>query len=159
MGLETAHPVPVFYNDPFNPMLFDKNTKAVTITFEQEDLVRKVLLLSSSDSRFAQKAADALRIILLGGAASGPAPVPTLTGLQPPQRQAGTSGNLKVIGTNFNQTSIVFVNGNQIVTLFTSATELTCTINLAGVSTGTQLPVVVQNSDGLVSNTLIFNVT
>jgi len=54
--------------DPFRPEL--QASVALNVSSEQRALVRQVLALCASDSRFAQKGAEAIEFILT----SGPAP-------------------------------------------------------------------------------------
>lgn len=160
MEVGTPQELPSFYNDPFNPLLFDVNTQAVTITVEQENLVRQVLLLSSSDTRFAQKAADALRVILLGGATGAPVIPPNISSLEPSTKPVGSpTFKLKTKGTGFKATDVIHVNGNAVTTLYVSATELNTDVSLVSVTQPTTIPVTVRTAEGVLSNTVILTVT
>lgn len=145
--------IPAFHNDPFSPVLYASTP--VEITREQEDAIRTVLLLSSSDTRFAQKAADSLRLILGGGLTAA-----RITSLEPASKPINSpSFKLKCKGTDFVAGSIIYVNGNPMPTTFTSATEVSTDVSLVGIITPTQYPVNVKLPNGVVTNTMMFTVT
>lgn len=146
-----------FRNEPFAPILFASTP--VEISREQEDAIRQVLLLASSDTRFAQKAADALRIILLGGSVPG-IQVPVIISVEPPSKVQGSpSFKLKTKGTGFVQGYTIYVNGNPMPTTFVSETELNTDISLVGITGPKTYPVNVRTISGILSNTVNFTVT
>lgn len=148
--------IPPFVMNRLAPVTFE--SVPVMISSEQERLIRSVLLLTSSDTDFAQKAADALRIILLGGVNSGI--VPVITSLVPNQKGMGSQSFLfRVLGTGFDPTCVIYVNGNPAPTTFVSTTEVRTNLNLQNVTAPAVYPVVVRTNAGIVSNSLPFNVT
>lgn len=158
VDISVARVIPPFRNDPLNPLLLDPSSRAVEISIEQERLIRDVLLLASSDTRFAQKAADALRVIL--GLNGGTVPVvgPVISSLEPTSKPINSpSFKLKTKGTGFGAGSVIYVNGNAMPTTVTSATELSTDVTTSGIAT--TYPVNVRAVNGLVSNTVIFTVT
>lgn len=52
--------------DPFYPVLKTEVTPH-ELTAEQDDLVQKILSTACSDSKFAKKAYDAIKLLLAGG--------------------------------------------------------------------------------------------
>lgn len=143
--------------DPFTPVLRNAVTPFAG-TEEQEKLIDSVLQLSSSDSRFAQKASTAIKLILVGGVVSGMPPV--ITSLEPNTKAAGSpTFKLKVKGIQFDATCKIYVNDVLRTTTFTSATEVSTDISLVGVTGANVYPVVVVNGTGATSNTLTFTVT
>lgn len=147
-------PLPPFHRDPFNPVLFAEVTPHVS-TEEQDRLLTEILLLSSSDSRFAQKALAAIKLVLAGGAINAPPPV--VTSLEPATGAVGAT-NLKVKckGTGFDPTCVIHINGNAMPTTFVSATEVNTNVNLTTAGT---FQVVVRNGAGVLSNSMTFIVT
>lgn len=143
--------------DPFVPVLRNSVTPFVS-TEEQDVLISNVLALSSSDSRFAQKAIAAIRLILAGGSLS-PIP-PTITSLEPNTKPAGSAMfKLKCKGSGFDATCVIYVNDVVRTTTFTSSVEVSTDISLVGVVGANVYPVVVRNGAGVTSNTMTFTVT
>lgn len=144
--------------DPFMPTLRNSVDPYVS-TEEQDRLISDVLNLSSSDSRFAQKAGAAIRLILAGGSLS-PIP-PNITSLSPSTGVAGSTPpplKLRVLGSGFDATCRIFVNDLQANTTFVSPGELFTNILLP--TTGANVwPVVVRNGAGVMSNTVTFTIT
>ena len=156
MELDTLTPqvIPPVVIDPFNPVLFD--SPSVEMTKEQEDAVRSVLLLISSDTNFAQRGASALRAILLAGTTT----LPFINSINPPNRKVGSpSFKLTVLGSGFVVGSTILIDGNPVTTLFVSPTEVNTTISLAGVTVPKSYAINVKTPIGLVSNTVAFNAT
>jgi hypothetical protein len=138
--------------DPFTPSLRAPFTPYV-LTDEQERLVIEVLGLTSSDSRFAQKALIAIRLILSGGSI-------LITSLEPTSGLTGTVNvKVKCKGSGFDSTCIIYINGVAQTTTFTSPIEVSCDVNLVGVPVGTIRQFTVRNSKGEVSNSMPFTVT
>ena len=156
MEISQGRPMPVYHNDPHNPVLRDPETKIATITVEQEGLIRQVLLLASSDTRFAQKAAEAIRAIMTTGSTN----LPVITSIEPASKPIGsTQFKLKTKGTGFSQLDTIYVNGNAVPTLYVSATELNTDVSLASVSEPASYPVAVMSGSGVVSNSMLFQAT
>ena len=156
-GLDPPKAFPGFHNDPLGPVLFASTP--VTISSEQEGAVRQVLLLSSSDTRFAQKAADALRIILLGGINGGV--VPEITSLNPDTGVANAPPpplKLRVMGTGFDAGTKILVNGALVNTTYVSNSEVFSNISMNGAIPGVK-QVSVQSGFGVISNSMEFTVT
>ena len=151
---EKTVPLPPYHIDPFSPVMFA--SPSLVPTKEQEDAVRQVLLLTSSDSRFAQKAADSLRLILLGTPTEPPV-IPVLNSVEPNSGTVGQS-NLKVKckGTGFNTGSVIHVNGNPMVTQFVSVTEISTNLNLTNPGV---FEFVVRSDAGVLSAPKPFTVT
>lgn len=140
--------------DPFAPVLYA--SEPLVISAEQERAVRNLLLLTSSDTNFAQKAADALRIILSGGINGGI--VPVLVTLEPTTGVINAANlKIKCKGTDFQAGATVYVNGNPLPTTFVSATEVTITVTLP--ATAQTLSILVRNPTGATSNLRQFTVT
>ena len=90
------------------------------------------------------------------------APVPVITGLNPPGVVAGSPAfDLLVSGTGFVQGAIVKWNGADRVTTFVSATQVKAAITAADVASVVSVPVTVTNPapGGGTSNALVFVVT
>lgn len=145
--------IPSFRNDPYAPILFA--SPPVVISREQEDAVRTLLLLTSSDTRFAQKAADGLRLILAGGVYI----LPTITSIQPSSAPTGTTGiTFNVNGEGFEPGSVILINGNEMPTTVVNANKVTTPLNLQGVPAG-KYNINVKTPKSLVSNVIQFTVT
>lgn len=142
-----------FKQDPYAPILFA--SPPVVISREQEDAIRSLLLLTSSDSKFAQKAADGLRLILQGGTFI----VPTITSIQPSTAPTGTTGITFIVnGEGYELGSVILINGNEMPTTFVNANRVTTPLNLQGVPAG-QYNIHVKTPKNLVSNVIKFTVT
>jgi hypothetical protein len=88
------------------------------------------------------------------------ATVPVLTSLVPASAALGSpSFTLHVRGTGFQPTDIIVWNGSPEPTTFVSATELTTGVNMATAVVAIPIPIQVQTSGGVVSNTLTFTLT
>lgn len=144
----------VRHPDPFNATLLESPVLAVTS--EQKMYVREVLDIACSDSKFSQKAYDAISHILTGGSVK----VPTVTSLVPNSAEIGDpSFTLHVHGTNFNSGSIIIFAGQEEPTTVVSATELTTGVNMSVWLGPDVLPVSVLSSDGVLSNSMSFTFT
>jgi hypothetical protein len=135
--------------DPFNAVLL--NSPALLMTSEQSMYVREILETACSDSRFAQKAYDAL-VHVLGGSGV----IPTLASLNPNTGVALAAVTISAHGTNFTSGSKIVVSGVEWPTTFVSPTEVTALVTLgeAGV-----LPVAVLNANGVLTDSVPFTVT
>jgi hypothetical protein len=91
---------------------------------------------------------------------SGEPPVaPTVTALVPNTAQLGTpSFTLHVMGTGFDEASVIVWNGAPEPTTFVSPTELTTGVNMDTAISAVTLPVAVENTHGL-SDPLPFTFT
>jgi|SRR6185295_11861216 len=147
--------LPSFHNDPFSPILFE--SKSLNVSLEQLNIIREILDISSSDSKFAEKAYRAILLVLSGGT---DVLVPEITNLSPSSitLPAGLI-NLIVNGNEFDSTCIIYINGNQVLTQFNSANELETPIDLTGVLLPTSYSVAVINSNSLISNIVNLTVT
>lgn len=139
------------YRDPFASVLVA--SPAVVLSDEQCVYIRAVLDVSSSDSKFAQKAYDAIIKILTGGSVV----VPTVTSLTPNSAEIGDpSFTLHVHGTNFKNTDKIIFAGVEEPTTFVSATELTTGVNMSTWFGPDVLPVMVQTVDGVTTTPMNF---
>ena len=94
------------YRDPFSAVL--TSSPAVVLTNEQLIYIRAVLDVSSSDSKFAEKANSAIVKILTGGSVV----VPVVTSLTPNSAVIGSASfTLHVRGTGFKVGSIIVFAG------------------------------------------------
>lgn len=142
----------VLHPEPFNPVLLA--SPVLPVTEEQKNLVRDVLNLSSSDSRFSEKAYIAIERVLTGGSVIPP----VIVGLVPPTVKVGTTNVLlRVQGTGFLNTSVIVANGliDQ-VTTYVSPTEVTCIISGVDVHGPVTVQVGVRN-DNVISNNWALN--
>ena len=145
-------PVPALHQNPLRPVLLESDVLEVSV--EQRRLVREVLLLTSADSDFAQKAADAIIFILT----SGRVLVPTITSLDPGQAViTQVSFLLRVIGQRFQSGCVIYFDGFPKTTTFVNSGEVTCEILVQAHQTVKKLPVHVVNPTGAVSNPAEFN--
>lgn len=147
------------HTDPFSPVLRNAVTPHAA-TEEQERLIVDVLNLSSSDSRFAQKANAAIRLILAGGSLS-PIP-PVITSLSPATGVAGSPPpplKVRVLGSGFDATCKIYVNDLLVNTTFVSPAEVFTNVALSGITGANVWPVVVRNGAGVTSNTAVFTIT
>ena len=139
--------------DPWTPVL--KNSPSLHTTEEQELYIREVLEICCSDSAFAKKCYSALQHILTGAT-----PVaPSVTSLSPSTAVIGDpSFDLHVIGTGFDDSSVILFNGLDEPTLFISETELSTGVNMSLWAAPATVPVSVKNDD-LVSESINFEFT
>ncbi len=90
-----------------------------------------------------------------------PNPVPTLTGINPASKEAGSGGfSLTVTGTNFLGNSVVKWNGEPLTTTFVSPTELTAVVPSSLLLASGEISVTVTNPEpgGGTSSALPFDV-
>lgn len=143
----------VLHPDPFNVTLLESPSLAVTL--EQQNVIKKVLELACSDSRFAQKAYDAIWRTLTVGVVK----IPSVTGLSPRSVAIGQpSFDIHITGTNFNSASVILFNGYEEPTTFVSATEVTTGVNMDVWQAAATVPIMVKNDD-IVSNAAMFTFT
>lgn len=141
------------YRDPFNPVLLSADSKPLTPSAEQLGYIQAVLDIASSDSRFAQKAYDAIKLILL----SGQAKVPLVTSLVPGTAEIGDpSFTLHVRGSNLVAGSVIIFAGQEEPTTHVSDSELTTGVNMAVWLGADTVPVMVQSPNGILSNESTF---
>ena len=128
----------------------------VILTKEQEDSLRQVLSLTSSDSRFAEKAYEAIKGILSSDSPLTEAPV--LNTVEPAQGTVGAI-NLKVKckGSKFDTSCKIYMNNLVQATTFVSDKEIFMTISLVGASPGGR-SIVVRNGKGAASESRTFTV-
>jgi hypothetical protein len=140
----------VLHPDPFSAVLL--SSPPLVLTDEQRNYVREILDTACSDSRFAQKAYDAIMYVLT----SGPVAVPTLASLSPNTGVALAVVTITATGTNFTPGSKIVVSGVEWPTTFVSPTEVTAEVTLgeAGV-----LPVAVMTDVGVITDSVPFTVT
>jgi hypothetical protein len=139
--------------DPFRPVLTSADTKALTLSAEQLLYINEVLSIASSDSRFAQKAYDAIKFILTSGAVK----VPSVTSLVPNTAEIGDANFvLHVHGTNLVAGSTIIFAGQEEPTTHVSDSEVTTGVNMAVWLGADTLPVMVQSPDGVLSNEMPF---
>lgn len=113
--------------DVFNPLLVSSQTQSLEVSIEQQDYIKQILDYACSDSRFAKKAYDAIWLVLTRGAME-PA---TVTSLNPSSVAIGAEPfDIHVMGTGFNQSSVILFNGLEEPTTHVSDTELTTGINM-----------------------------
>lgn len=140
--------------DPFSPRMIA--SPPLNATFEQKELLRKVLDIACSDSRFAEKAYIAIGLII-AGQTSNP---PSVTSLTPNSAEIGDpSFTLHVHGTNFKNTDKIIFAGLEEPTTFVSATELTTGVDMSVWLGPDALPVAVLSADGVQSDPMTFTFT
>jgi hypothetical protein len=139
------------YTDPFNAVL--TSSPPLVVTDEQKRYVKAVLDVSSSDSKFAQKAYDAMVHILTGGSVV----TPIVTSLVPNSAVLGSpSFTLHVRGTGFKVGSIIVFAGVEEPTTHVSDTELTTGVDMSVWLGPDALPVLVKSPDGVLSAPMTF---
>lgn len=142
------------HHDPFEPILY--NSEALTITEEQRQYMWEVLQTGASDSRFAQKMYNACIVILTAGST----PVPEVTSLNPNTVALGSeSFDIHVMGKNFDEQSHIVWNGAIEPTTRVSDSELTTQVNMGTAVNAVSVPVQVQSSKGVLSNSMLFEFT
>jgi hypothetical protein len=140
-----------FYQDPYAPVLFE--SPALDITLEQRVLIKLVLDKACSDSRFSQKAYEAVVAILT----TGPTEVPSITSLNPDSATVGDAAfDVHVVGTGFNSGSTIVFNGVEEPTTFNSETDLSTGVNMPLWQAAAVVPIHVQNAQGVLSNPMAF---
>lgn len=143
--------------DPFMPTLREA-VEPHALTGEQAQLIERVLELASSDTRFAQKASQAIRLILAGGQ-TNPSSL-QIDSLVPNQKGMGSqSFLLRVLGSGYDATCVIWINDVQRATTFVSSTEVRTNVSLVDVTTPNVYPVIVKDDTGGQSNVAVFTVT
>lgn len=139
------------YTDPFKPTLL--SSESLKISDEQKQYIRWILDRACSDSRFAQKAYDAISVVLTGGSVK----VPVVAALTPSSVVLGQpSFDIHVIGTGFVQGSLIIFNGFEEPTTHVSDTELTTGVNMPLWLAPAIVPISVMSPDGVTSNSMMF---
>lgn len=140
--------------DPFSPILF--NSPALTVTMEQLDVIREVLDVACSDSRFAEKAYTAILLTLTKGITIPPA----IASLTPSSAEIGDPNFLlHVHGTGFKNTDTIVFAGVDEPTTFVGPTELTTGVDMSVWLGPDELPVYVRSAEGVMSNSRTFTFT
>jgi hypothetical protein len=142
------------HHDPFAPVLF--SSPALELTEEQKQYMWEIIQLGASDSRFAQKTYNSIIVILTHGSQ----PLPQVNSISPTSAALGSeSFDLHVSGANFDPEAKIVWNGAVEPTTFVSETELTTGVNMGTAEQAVQVPVQVQNENGALSNTQLFEFT
>jgi hypothetical protein len=143
----------VAYRDPFKPVLLSADSQALTLSKEQNDYIHQVLAIACSDSKFAQKAYDAVQLILT----TGQVKVPTISSLTPGSATIGDpSFTLHVHGTNLLEGSTIIFAGQEEPTTHVSDTELTTGVDMSVWHGPDTLSVLVSSPDGAFSESTSF---
>lgn len=138
----------------FTPVLL--SSPPLEITLEQKEYIYNILSVSCSDSKFADKAYQAVMHVLT----AGPAPVPVVSSLSPSSAVLGSpSFDLHVLGSQFSPTSVIVFAGHDEPTFFVSDGELTTGVDMSVWNGPDALPVCVRNADGVTSDPLLFTFT
>ena len=149
-----AELVHALHHDPFAPVLF--NSPAVELTEEQKQYMWEIIQIGASDSRFAQKTYNSIIVILTAGSQ----PLPEVTSLSPNTAALGSeSFTLTVSGKNFDPEAKIVWNGAVEPTVFVSDSQLTTGVNMGTAEAAVSIPVQVQNENGSLSNTQLFELT
>jgi len=139
--------------EPFSPVLLA--SVPLPVTMEQLNYIREILDVACSDSRFADKAYDAIRFVLTGQTAIPP----VVTSLNPSTAVIGApSFTLHVMGTGFLPSSEIQWNGSPEPTTFVSDTELTTLVDMSTAVVAASIPVAVLNG-GVLSDPMTFDLT
>ena len=142
--------------DPFEPVLLNTETQTLDVTPEQSEYIKDILNKACSDSRFAQKAYASIMLVLT----VGPTAIPEVTSLNPTTAVLGSeSFLLRVSGKNFDEGSQIIWNGSPETTTRISDTELTTGVDMSTAAVAIDLPVIVQNSKGVMSEPMTFSLT
>lgn len=137
------------YLDPFHPVL--KTVNPLAINAEQKLLIKEVLSIVSSDSQFAEKAYDAITLILTNKPV-----VPVVTSLEPSEATIGDpSFLLHVYGTDFDLSSKISFAGHDEPTTLITDNEVTTGVDMSVWKGADVLPVLVKNN-GVASNSVNF---
>jgi hypothetical protein len=139
------------YQDPFSPILF--NSPALVVTDEQKKYIKEILDTACSDSKFAEKAYNAIILLLTGGSVK----VPTVTSLVPNSAEIGSASfTLHVHGTNLKLGSIIVFAGVEEPTTHVSDSELTTGVDMSLWVGPDAVPVAVKSPDGEFSVAMTF---
>jgi hypothetical protein len=140
--------------DSFNPSLV--LSEPLDVTDEQKGYIKRILDISCSDSRFADKAF----IAIIGVLTKGISPTPVITSLNPATIEIGQpTFDIHVMGENFDPESVIVFNGFDEPTTFVSAGELTTGVNMDVWLTAAICPVMVRSKDGITSDPVPFEFT
>ncbi len=171
-----------------SPNIVAANTANVTLfangrNFQRNSVIRfngadrATTYLSNTRLSIALQASDVaaagtaqVRVFTAGGTESGALPLtigtdnplPTITAIDPPAGQTGTSGvAINIYGTNFNAASRVRFNDQERVTTFRSSSQLEAAITAADLAGGGTATITVVNPTpgGGTSNAFGFNVS
>jgi hypothetical protein len=116
----------ILHPDPFSPILL--RSRSLQVSEEQTNLIKQILDVACSDSRFAQKAYVAIGLVLT----QGPTVPPVINTLSPNTIAIGDpDATLHVFGTGFKSDSKIFFNGIEEPTTFVNAGELSTGINMS----------------------------
>jgi len=144
--------------DPFHPVLV--NSPSVTVTDEQRFYLKAILDLCCSDSKFANKAYDAIVYLLNQLEVPEVDVAPVLTSITPVNSVIPAAAfTLSVTGTGFVAESQIRWNGGLVATTVVSDTEVTADVDLSAELAAADYSVTVENPVGLVSNPLTFSLT
>lgn len=143
-----------FIQSAFHPVLF--SSTPLEVTGERRLWIRKVLDVIASDSQFAQKGYDAIIYILT----SDSSPFPIVASLNPSSAQLGSPNfTLHVLGTGFTPTSVIIWNGSPEPTVYVSDSELTTEVDMSTAQVAIDIPVAVQEANGIMSDVMTFSLT
>jgi len=139
------------YQDAFNPITF--TSPALVVTVEQRALLRRILDVCCSDTRFAEKAEVAIIALLT----TEPSTLPVIESITPESAALGDpSFTLHVNGSGFEEGSAIIWNGSPEPTIVVSPTELTTQVDMSTAVVATTVPVMVQDANGALSNSVPF---
>jgi hypothetical protein len=145
--------------DPFHPVL-KSGTPVTLVTDEQRNYLRAILDLCCSDSKFADKAYDAIVFLLNQIEVPDVDVAPVIESLAPASGVIPFAAfTLSVTGTGFVAESQIRWNGNLVSSIYVSETEVTAAMDLSAELVAADYSVSVENPVGLVSNTLTFSLT
>lgn len=131
------------YVDPFSPVL--TQSEVLNVSLEQRLIIHQILERACSDSKFVEKAYNAIILTLTGGSVK----VPTVTSLTPSSATIGdASFTLHVHGTNLLPGSIIVFAGVEEPTTHVSNTELTTGVDMTLWVGPDAVPVLVKSPDG-----------
>lgn len=139
------------YVDPFSPVL--TQSEVLNVSLEQKLVIKQVLNVACSDSKFADRA----YVAIIGALTGGSVKVPSVTSLTPNSAVIGdASFTLHVRGTNLLPGSIIVFAGVEEPTTHVSNVELTTGVNMDVWLGPDILPVLVKSPDGEFSAPLMF---
>jgi len=145
--------------DPFHPVL-KSGTPTYQATDEQKFYLKSILDLCCSDSKFADKAYDAIVYLLNQVEIPEVDVAPVLTSITPNTSVIPAAAfTLSVTGTGFVAESQIRWNGGLVPTVYVSETEVTADVDLSAELVAADYSVSVENPVGLVSNALTFSLT
>jgi len=143
-------------NDVYRPVFLAEDSESVMLSLEKQTRVKEILDVACSDSRFAQKAYDAIQFILI----AEPTVPPQIESLSPNSAVLGSENfTLTVRGSGFSDGARIVWNGSYEPTTRVNDTELNTIVNMDTAEVAMDISVQVQNSDGVTSNTETFSLT